>query len=161
VLGAVGEGPTHGFAVAQLLASDGPLGRVWTVARPAVYAAFHKLLRSELISAGPVTAGNRGPSRTTVTLTEEGAVVLADWLASPVDHVRDVRSLLLLKLALLDRRAIDPVPLLAAQRELLLPRITALTAQRNAAAGFERTLTQWRLESCDATLNFLQAIMSG
>jgi hypothetical protein len=84
-----------------------------------------------------------------------------DWAGQPVDHVRDVRSLLLLKLALLDRRAIDPVPLLAAQRELLLPRITALTAQRNAAAGFERTLTQWRLESCDATLNFLQAIMSG
>jgi hypothetical protein len=44
-----------------------------------------------------------------------------DWLTRPVEHTRDVRSELLVKLALLDRAGKDPQPLLAAQREQLVP----------------------------------------
>ena len=42
VLGVVAEGPTHGFAVAAVLAPDGPLGQVWTLPRPMVYRELDK-----------------------------------------------------------------------------------------------------------------------
>jgi hypothetical protein len=39
VLCQVSEGPTHGFAIADLLAQDSSLGRVWHVRKTAVYRA--------------------------------------------------------------------------------------------------------------------------
>ena len=41
VLCLISEGPTHGFAIAGLLARDGSLGRVWHVQKPVVYRAEH------------------------------------------------------------------------------------------------------------------------
>jgi len=158
VLGAVAEGPTHGFAVAQLLAPEGALGRVWTLGRPLVYQALQKLTHLGLVVNRSTERSDRGPVRTIVAVTPSGRKEVRRWLAEPVDHVRDVRSLLLLKLALLDRSGGDPRPLLDAQRRQLLPRLAALERQRQEASGFDSVLAEWRLASSQATLAFLDAI---
>ncbi|MGH3471675.1 MAG: PadR family transcriptional regulator [Nocardioidaceae bacterium] len=160
VLGVVAEGPTHGFAVAQLLAEDGSLGRVWTVPRPLVYQALNKLLDQGLIAQQATERSHVGPSRRIVTVTTGGRRVLRRWLATPVEHVRDIRSLLLLRLALLDRAGTDPRPLLEAQRTRLEPQRAALEQQLDRNDGFERVLAQWRLASSHATLEFIEAILS-
>jgi hypothetical protein len=72
------------------------------------------------------------------------------WLIRPVSHNRDVRSELLVKLALLDRSGADPQPLLDAQRDQLLPVASALQDRLAAAAGFDRTLVLWRCETVSA-----------
>ncbi len=51
VLCLVSEGPTHGFAIAGLLAEDGSLGRVWHVPKIAVYRAAQRLEQRGLIMA--------------------------------------------------------------------------------------------------------------
>lgn len=155
VLGAVGEGPTHGFAVARLLAEDAPLGRVWTMRRQDVYQALKKLVKLELIGERTTEPGDRGPKRTIVAITPTGERLLRHWLSEPVDHVRDVRSLLLLKLLLLDRAGLDPAPLLHAQRVKLAPLLEGLEAFRATTEGFDRVLADWRVTSCRATLQFL------
>jgi DNA-binding PadR family transcriptional regulator len=161
VLGAVGEGPTHGFAVARLLAEDAPLGRVWTMRRQDVYQALKKLLKLDLISERATEPGDRGPKRTILAITPAGASLLRQWLSEPVDHVRDVRSLLLLKLLLLDRSGASPVPLLEAQRERLTTLLEGLEALRLSTDGFERVLAEWRVTSCRATLQFIDDLLGG
>jgi PadR family transcriptional regulator AphA len=76
----------------------------------------------------------------------------------PASHNRDVRSELLVKLALLDRAGADPQPLLQAQREQLIPVVDGLHDRLDAAAGFERTLALWRYETVSATVRFLDAL---
>ena len=155
VLGVVTEGATHGFAVAQLMAPNGALGRVWSLPRPVVYQALKKLTGLGLIVERAVESSDRGPQRTIVAATSQGHRAVVRWLAAPVEHVREVRSLLLLKLALIDRRGGDPSVLIAAQRQLLLPLLARLDDQHHATTGFEQVLVAWRLESCRAVLRFL------
>jgi hypothetical protein len=47
VLCLVGERPTHGFAIAGLLAEDGSLGRIWHVRKAVVYRAVQRLEMTE------------------------------------------------------------------------------------------------------------------
>lgn len=159
VLGAVAEGPTHGFAVAQLLADGGPLGQVWTVSRPTVYQSLKKLVQQELVGERAVEPSEQGPERTILAITPAGRDALRDWLTVPVEHVRDVRSLLLLKLALIDRSGADPRPLLEAQRRRLRPQLRALERQCDETDGFDRILALWRLSSTRATAQFVDALL--
>jgi hypothetical protein len=66
------------------------------------------------------------------------------WLRRPASHNRDVRSELLVKLALLDRAGADPGQLLDAQHEQLVPVARAMQDRLAAAAGFDRALVHCR-----------------
>ena len=82
----------------------------------------------------------------------------AVWLRTPVRHPRDIRSELMVKLALLDRSGTDPRDLLQAQLAQLLPVAAALDDRLRATTGFEHTLALWRHEAMTATLRFLEAL---
>ena len=99
-----------------------------------------------------------GPQRTIYAATPEGSEVARRWLHTPVEHVRDIRSHLLLKLALLDRAGEDPVDLLRAQRAILVPIAEAIEDQRVQSGGFEATLLAWRQATAVAALGFLDTI---
>jgi len=129
--------------------------------RQDVYQALKKLSKLELISERATEPGDRGPKRTILAITPAGASRLRQWLGEPVDHVRDVRSLLLLKLLLLDRSGASPVPLLDAQREKLTPLLEGLEGLRLSTDGFERVLAEWRVTSCRATLQFIDDLLGG
>jgi PadR family transcriptional regulator AphA len=158
VLGAVAERPTHGFAVAQLLAPDGELGRIWTLPRPVVYQVMKRLEETGLIGPRRLEAGHRGPTRTVFGATPAGRAAITRWLNEPVDHVRDVRSLLLLKLALLERAGTDPRPLITSQKRRVRSQLKSLTRARDAADGFDRVILEWRIASSRATLEFLSVV---
>ena len=155
VLCLVSEGTTHGFAVAALAGPDGEVGRVWRLPRPVVYRALGRLRDAGLITESGVERSTYGPARTLVEATPDGATAAGRWLTRPVAHVRDVRSELLVKLALLDRAGMDPADLLAAQRHTLDPIVAALRDARDQAHGFDRTLAAWRYETAVATVAFL------
>ena len=158
MLGAVAEGPTHGFALARRLGPAGDLGRVWTLPRPVVYQALKKLAERRMVAPGATEPGVRGPNRTIVSVTPAGRRALERWLRSPVPHVRDIRSELLLKLALLERAGADAAPLVGAQRQVLAGRLEHLVAQRDAADGFDRVLAAWRIASVGAVMEVLAAL---
>lgn len=157
VLAVVAEGPTHGFAVAKTLAPDGEIGCVWSLSRPLVYRSLDQLVDVGLVEKGAAEPSERGPHRTTVQATARGKRMVGGWLKEPVEHVRDVRSLLMLKLLFIARSQLDPLPLLDAQTELMLPVAAALETRVRSAEGFDRTLVRWRLESTLAVLRFLDA----
>ena len=63
---------------------------------------------------------------------------MTGWLTEPVEHVRDARSLLMLKLLFLARGDADQTPLLTAQRERFESLVERLTVAIDAADGFDR-----------------------
>ena len=156
VLAVVDEEPAHGFAVAALTARSAELGRVWQIPRPAVYRSIGRLEKLALVVEVGEEQG-RGPRRQIVAATDEGSAEVAQWLGAPVLHVREVRSQLLMKLALLDRRGADPAELLEAQRALLAPIVAAIDEQPDGD-GFDATLHAWRRSAARATLEFLDRL---
>jgi PadR family transcriptional regulator AphA len=158
VLGVIGERPAHGFAVSVLTADDGELGRIWHIPRPAIYRALGRVEAALLVTADSVEPG-RGPQRTIYSITPEGRDALDTWLSTPVRHVREVRSHLLMKLALLDRAGRDPADLLVRQRAVLEPIAGAIMAERSDGDGFDATLLAWRRATASAALSFLDDIM--
>jgi DNA-binding PadR family transcriptional regulator len=158
VLALLSERPTHGFAIARLTAPDGELGRIWHIPRPVVYRSVGRLLDAGLITRAAVEPG-RGPRRTLYTATPAGRRAAARWLDTPVEHVRDVRSHLLLKLALLDRAGRDPTDLLRRQKLILEPIAEAVRTERPPRKGFDATLLAWRRATAVATMSFLDDIL--
>jgi DNA-binding PadR family transcriptional regulator len=155
VLGVVAESPTHGFAVARVMTAEGGIGRIWTLPRPAVYASLNRLQELGLTRVQAVRSGDRGPDRSIIAVTPAGLRMMQKWLYEPVRHVRDVRSMLLLKLVLLDRARVDPAPLVEAQLAVVAPQLNGLRHLRDQAVGFERVLAAWRVESSEAVVRFL------
>ncbi len=159
VLALLAEEPTHGFAVGRALAPDGEIGKVWSVRRPLVYRAIDSL--SDIGFAAPTgtVPSPSGPRRTVVTATDAGRAAVDGWLSEPVGHVRDARSLLMLKLLFLHRRGQDPAPLLHAQRDSFSARAAWLGEAVDAADGFDQVLLRWRLESTDAAIRFIDGLL--
>ena len=158
VLCLVREQPRHGFAIARLLEADGSLGKVWRVPKPVVYRALQRLEQLGLVRTTEQQATSQGPVRSLIDATAAGREAADAWLTRPVSHNREVRSELLVKLALLDRTGTDPQPLLATQREHLAPLADSLRARLGDATGFDRTLALWRYETVSATIRFLDAL---
>jgi DNA-binding PadR family transcriptional regulator len=158
VLCLICEQTTHGFALAALLGAQGELGRVWRVPKPVVYRALQRLEHLGLVRTTEQQPSSHGPVRSLVDATRAGRDVAAAWLTRPAGHNRDVRSELLVKLALLARKDGDPRELLKAQRDQLVPVARALQDRLDAATGFDRTLALWRCETMAATFRFLDAL---
>jgi DNA-binding PadR family transcriptional regulator len=160
VLGLLAEDPSHGFAVARAMAPDGEVGKVWSVRRPLVYRAIETLAAMELVRAAGTEASTSGPQRTVLQATANGKRAITRWLRQPVEHVRDARSLLMLKLLFLTRREADLAPLLTAQHERFATLASRLAGAADAADGFDRALVLWRLESTNAAVRFVEALLA-
>jgi hypothetical protein len=64
VLALIAEHPAHGFAISQLTAPGGELGRIWHIPRPVIYAQSAVSKRPGSSRRGPLSpaAGPSGPS---------------------------------------------------------------------------------------------------
>jgi len=151
-LAIVAESPAHGWSVARVLAPGGDVGRVWSLSRPLTYRALARLVAEGLLTESRREHG-AGAARTVLTATPAGRRAVRRWLRTPVAHLRDVRTELLVKLALSVRAGVDPAPLLQAQRATFGPAIAAL--DRRARARDADAVDRWRRVSSQAVLRFL------
>lgn len=152
VLALLAERPRHGWAIVRELSLDGELGRIWTLSRPLAYRAMDNLETRRLIRATGTEAG-QGPRRTIFAPTAMGRREVQQWLASPVEHLRDVRTKLLLKLVFHKRSGRDPRPLLREQQRALRPIFVALDAA--ASRPTADLVDLWRYESAESVRRFL------
>jgi DNA-binding PadR family transcriptional regulator len=157
VLALASEAPTHGWTVVRALRPDSPLGEVWSSSGPLVYRAVARLQDADLLRAVGVAEG-RGANRVILEATPAGREQVREWLQEPVDHVRDVRTVLLVKLLLLERRGMDRTRLVERQRERLRPVATALAEHATVVTDSDRVVAQWRALNADAVMRFLDAV---
>jgi len=157
-LGIIYPAPTHGFAVAAQLKPSGEIGRVWSLSRPLTYRAIDQLQVRGLVAVVGEERGIAGGNRTKIAATRAGRAQLRRWLHTPVEHLRDVRSELLLKLVLAERCAIDIGPMLVEQRGRVAVMEDALREHADADPG--DVVARWRVESAVATGRFLDGVIS-
>jgi PadR family transcriptional regulator AphA len=153
-LGVLYPSPTHGFAIAARLKPTGDVGRVWSLSRPLTYRSLEQLTAREYIHAIGEEPGIAGGNRTVLAATRTGRAQLRRWLHTPVAHLRDLRSELLLKLVIADVCQIDVGDMLEAQRDHI-EQLAATLATKADADGPADVVAMWRSESSHAALRFL------
>jgi PadR family transcriptional regulator AphA len=102
----------------------------------------------EVIGEEPGTAGG---NRTVVAVTRSGRAALRAWCRTPVHHLRDLRSELLLKLVVAEVNDIDTTALVSAQRLIVDEFVKANRGSRDV-------VTVWRHEMALAAKRFLDSM---
>jgi DNA-binding PadR family transcriptional regulator len=157
-LGIVYPAPTHGFAVAARLKPTGDVGRVWSLSRALTYRSLDQLAQRGYIQPVGEEPGIAGGNRTILAATRSGRAQLRRWLAEPVEHLRDLRSELLLKLVLAESCDVDVTAMLRAQHAHIRELGGRLGAQVEADPG--DVVALWRSELSDAALRFLDRLLA-
>lgn len=150
-LALIAGGVEYGGAIAGLLAPGAELGRIWSLSKPLTYRAVDALVEEGLVRRSGTVPG-RGRERTVLRTTRRGAAAAHRWVETPVEHLRDVRTELLLKFAILEREGRSPAAL--AQRQL------DTFAQLFEVIGGWRAddlVSRWRAEHADAVERFLRS----
>ena len=81
------------------MAPDGEIGRVWSLRRPMTYRALTSLQKLGLAEVDSIESSSTPPpNRTLLRATPDAQALVEQWLITPEPHVRDLRSLLLLKI---------------------------------------------------------------
>lgn len=150
-LGVLAQGPNHGFAVAQELRVTGDIGRVWSLTRPLTYRAIDQLIDRGYLQVVGEEPGTAGGNRTIVSITRTGRAALRSWCRTPVHHLRDMRSELLLKLVVASKNDIDTSPLIVAQRVIVEDFVRANRGSRDVVSS-------WRREMALAAKRFLDSL---
>jgi PadR family transcriptional regulator AphA len=154
VLGVLCEKPRHGYDIAAALRRDTAVGQAWRVERQFVYRALERLEALELAAPRRTEPGDGGPPRTVFGPTRRGRAALRAWLHEPVEHLRQVRGDLLLKLVLLRHLGLPVDLLVVAQRDAFEPHLAGL---RQPPAR-DDVVGQWRHHSAAAVDAFLRSL---
>lgn len=159
-LGLLCAAPAHGFAIAARLRRGGDVGRVWSLSRPLTYRSLDQLAARGYVEVIGEEPGLAGGNRTILAATKAGRAQLRRWLRTPVTHLRDLRSELLLKLLLADECGIDVGSMLVEQRRLMGALSNALDADVERDGALD-VVALWRSESSRAALRFLDRVLAG
>lgn len=153
-LALIDGGVDHGWAIGTELSPENELGKVWSLSRPLTYRAIEQLVAKELVRRS-AKRPDQGRERMILSCTPAARRLVTTWLDQPVEHIRDVRTELLLKLLLRRRRDMAVEPLLAAQQALFSDRFDALI-NPGPQAGL---VDLWRRENARAVRRFLDAAL--
>ncbi len=157
-LGILYQSPAHGFAIAARLKPDGDVGRVWSLSRALTYRSLEQLTTRRCIHVVGEQPGIAGGNRTILAATRAGRAQLRKWLNSPVLHLRDLRSELLLKLIVADLCDIDIGGMLEEQRDHI-ERLAGAIADHVEHDGTVDVVDLWRFESSQAAVRFLERLL--
>jgi PadR family transcriptional regulator AphA len=149
VLALVAHTPRHGWAIHEELAPKGDIGRAWTLSRQLVYRAIETLVDDGLVRRATPKDGG-GADKVIISPTAKGTRATQQWLNEPVDHLRDVRTELVLKVMLRERFDMPLAPFVTAQREVFDPLIAAIND-----APAHTAVDMWRRESASAVKRYL------
>jgi DNA-binding PadR family transcriptional regulator len=169
------DGPTHGFAIATALRPGGELGRVWSLSRALTYRSLDQLVDRGLVRTVGEEPGIAGGNRTVLAATRTGRAELRRWLATPVEHLRDLRSELLLKLVIAERCDVDVGDMLHRQRSIVADLAVVLADNSDDLAAVVAdngddlaavvaddggdVVTLWRRETAAAALRVLDHLL--
>ena len=120
------------------------------------YRSLDQLAQRGYLRAVGEEPGIAGGNRTILAATRTGRAQLRRWLATPVDHLRDLRSELLLKLIIADICDIDVTSMLGRQHQHI-----ARADRRHHGPPDEQpgdVVALWRSESSKAALRFLERL---
>ena len=152
VLALVVHSPRHGWAIHEELSPTGDIGHAWTLSRQLVYRAIDTLVEDGLVKRATPKDGGGG-DKVIISPTAAGKRAAMQWLDSPVTHLRDVRTELVLKVMLRDRMGLALAPFLALQHEIFDPLIASINKDQS-----DSPVNLWRRESANAVKRYLNRL---
>ena len=120
------------------------------------YRSLDQLVDRGLVRAVGEEPGIAGGNRTVLAATRTGRAELRRWLATPVEHLRDLRSELLLKLVIAERCGVDVGDMLRRQRSIVADLAAAVA---DATGDGDDVVTLWRRENSEAALRVLDHLL--
>ena len=148
----ISRGESHGYELAKQFEPGTPIGEVLTLSRPVVYRAVKSLEAQQLVRSIEST-GVRGQLKWKLKCTASGERSSKQWLASPVQNLRDLRSEFLVKILLLQVLEQSSKQLIKNQRNTLNARVKTLITDTSPAP-----VSIWRREQARAALRFLDEL---
>jgi PadR family transcriptional regulator AphA len=149
VLALVVHTPRHGWAIHEQLSPTGDIGHAWTLSRQLVYRAIDTLVEDGLVKRATPKDGG-GADKVIVSPTATGKRTAMHWLDSPVTHLRDVRTELVLKVMLRDKMGLPLGSFLEAQHGIFDPLIASINKDAS-----DSPVNLWRRESANAVKRYL------
>ncbi|MFI0462293.1 MAG: PadR family transcriptional regulator [Ilumatobacteraceae bacterium] len=149
VLALVVHTPRHGWAIHEELSPTGDIGHAWTLSRQLVYRAIDTLVEDALVKRATPKDGG-GADKVIISPTAAGKRAALLWLDSPVIHLRDVRTELVLKVMLREKMNLPLAPFLASQHEVFDPLIASINKDQSVSP-----VNLWRRESANAVKRYL------
>jgi PadR family transcriptional regulator AphA len=162
LLGLLAAGPAHGYDLHRAFAPGGVLAEVCRVPINQLYAMLKKLASRDLVHEQGAEATGTAPPRRLFALTPGGERVLAEWLAGPVTHTREVRLEFLLKLYFAGQRDPAQVAALLAAQHVQTRAVVDRLQDELAALGtapptdFRRLVVDVRVRQNQAVLAWLE-----
>ena len=152
VLALVVHTPRHGWAIHEQLSPTGDIGRAWTLSRQLVYRAIDTLVEDGLVKRATPKDGG-GADKVIISPTATGKRTAMHWLDSPVTHLRDVRTELVLKVMLRDKMGLPLGSFLEAQHGIFDPLIASINKDAS-----DSPVNLWRRESANAVKRYLSRL---
>ena len=152
VLALVVHTPRHGWAIHEQLSPTGDIGRAWTLSRQLVYRAIDTLVEDGLVKRATPKDGG-GADKVIISPTATGKRTAMHWLDSPVTHLRDVRTELVLKVMLREKMELPLGSFLEAQHEIFDPLIASINKDTS-----DSPVNLWRRESANAVKRYLSRL---
>ena len=152
VLALVVHTPRHGWAIHEQLSPTGDIGRAWTLSRQLVYRAIDTLVEDGLVKRAIPKDGG-GADKVIISPTATGKRTAMHWLDSPVTHLRDVRTELVLKVMLRDKMGLPLGSFLEAQHGIFDPLIASINKDAS-----DSPVNLWRRESANAVKRYLTSL---
>lgn len=149
VLALIVQQPRHGWALHEVLSPTGEIGQAWTLSKQLVYRAIDSLVDAGLVRRTAPKDGGGG-DRVVISPTAAGRRMTQHWLESPVEHLRDVRTELVVKVMLRQEFGLPIAPFIQKQRRQFEPLIAAIETIPGTTP-----VHMWRRESATAVKRYL------
>lgn len=149
VLALIVQQPRHGWALHEVLSPTGEIGQAWTLSKQLVYRAIDSLVDAGLVRRTAPKDGGGG-DRVVISPTAAGRRMTQHWLESPVEHLRDVRTELVMKVMLRQEFGLPIAPFIQKQRRQFEPLIAAIETIPGTTP-----VHMWRRESATAVKRYL------
>jgi len=149
VLALVVHTPGHGWAIHEQLSPTGDIGHAWTLSRQLVYRAIDTLVEDGLVKRATPKDGGGG-DKVIISPTAAGKRMALQWLDSPVTHLRDVRTELVLKVMLREKMKMPLDSFLESQHAIFDPLIASINKDAS-----DSPVNLWRRESANAVKRYL------
>ena len=144
--------PRHGWAIHEELSPTGYIGHAWTLSRQLVYRAIDTLVEDGLVKRATPKDGG-GADKVIISPTAAGKRTAMQWLDSPVTHLRDVRTELVLKVMLREKMKLPLDSFLEAQHVIFDPLIASINKDTS-----DSPVNLWRRESANAVKRYLSRL---
>ena len=155
ILGFLFDKPKYGYDLHKEISNQKEIGQVYRIKIGKLYALLRRLESKKLIREKIEQKGKR-PPKNIFNITKKGKEAFIDWMYSPIEHGRDLRIYLLMKIFFIKKEEFfDYQIILDNQRKECQNWLDRLMGSDVKKTSFEWFVAQYRIAQVNGFLNWI------